>query len=89
MSYCGRPARPKNLHYVQHADVDEVALVGIVHLRALDDYGMCRQVDTPGQSGRADQHLDHTSPEQFLDQIAVHPEHAGVMNGEAGLEQLL
>jgi len=53
-----RPAgAPKNLHYVEHAKVDESAARRVVHLRPLDDDGVRGQVDAPREGGGRHEHL--------------------------------
>mmetsp|Transcript_1476 Transcript_1476/g.4618 ORF Transcript_1476/g.4618 Transcript_1476/m.4618 type:complete len:419 (+) Transcript_1476:3107-4363(+) len=73
---------------VQRAQLHPAALLGAVHLCALDDDRVRGQVHTPGERGRAHQHLDVVVGEEVLDQRAVGAAHAGVMAGEAVGQQV-
>lgn len=55
----------------------------------LDDDGVGRQVDSPGQGRSADQHLDVTSGEHALREVTVRAQHASVMDTETFREDLL
>ena len=55
----------------QHTQLSEGALLCIIQLCPLDDDGVGRQVDPPGQGGRAAQHLQQALPKQPLHQVAV------------------
>ena len=47
-----------------------------------DDDSMRGQVDTPGERGGGDEALDVLVGKQVLDECAVHPVHARVVDGE-------
>jgi hypothetical protein len=53
------------------------------YLGSLDDDGVCRQVDPPGQCGSGHQHLDVFISKQFFHESPVHPVHARVVDGKA------
>lgn len=78
-----------HLQNVQGSQLGPAALLWAVHLGALDDDCVRRQVDSPGQSGRGHQHLDVAIGEQVLHQRTVHAGHAGVVDGEAVGQQVL
>jgi hypothetical protein len=59
------------------------------HLRALDHHGVRGQVDSPGQRGRAHQHLEQTLAEEALSERAVSAQHARVVDTQTMWEQLL
>ena len=53
-----RPARAAEaLQHVLHGHLHEPTLLGRVDLRALDDHGVRRQVDPPGERRRREEHL--------------------------------
>lgn len=54
----------------------------------LDDDGVGRQVDSPGQGGCTDQDLDVTSGEHALHQVPVRTQHAGVVDTKTFWEDL-
>ena len=84
----GSASSAENLKDVQDSQVDERTPLGVVYFRALDDDPVGRKVDAPGQGGCADQYLDQALTEQFLDEVPVCSEHAGMMDPEAGVEEL-
>lgn len=47
----------EDLEDVEDREVDESTLARVVHLRALDDNCVRREIDTPGERGRAAQDL--------------------------------
>lgn len=55
----------------------------------LDDDGVGRQVDSPGQGRSTDQHLDVTSGEHALREVTVRAQHASVMDTKTFWEDLL
>lgn len=50
---------------------------------------MGRQVDSPGQGGSADQHLEVTFREHALHHAAVRPQHTSMVDSKAFWEHLL
>jgi len=78
----------EDLKHVQHGQVHETAGLGVVHVGALDDDGVRREVDAPGQRGRAAEHLDFARHEQLFREVAVAAEHAGVVDADAHAHKL-
>lgn len=61
----------------------ESSLLCIIQLGPLDDDSVGRQVDAPGQGGCAAQHFEQALPKEALYQVAVGPQHAGMMDAYA------
>ena len=69
--HLGAASAAKDLLDVEHADLHEPTLLGVVELRALDDDGPSREVNSPGERGRAAQDPDYPAREQLLDEVPV------------------
>mmetsp|Transcript_17274 Transcript_17274/g.51907 ORF Transcript_17274/g.51907 Transcript_17274/m.51907 type:complete len:204 (-) Transcript_17274:1316-1927(-) len=78
----------KDLLHVEHAQVGEGATLGVIHLCALDDHGVGRQVHTPGQRCRAHQDLYDPFGKEALRQRPVSAQHASVVHPKARLKKL-
>ena len=78
-----------HLQHVERAQLHPAAFLRTIDLRAFDDGGVCRQVDTPGECRRRDEHLYVTRGEQVLDERTVDARHAGVMDAKAVRQQVL
>mmetsp|Transcript_81372 Transcript_81372/g.244012 ORF Transcript_81372/g.244012 Transcript_81372/m.244012 type:complete len:945 (-) Transcript_81372:82-2916(-) len=83
------PRAPKDLHHVEHAQVDERALLGVVQLRALDDHRVRREVDAPRQRSGAHEQVEQPVGKEPLRQRAVGAQHARVVHAVAAGEELL
>ena len=60
-----------------------------MYLSSLDDDSVGRQVDSPGQRGGRDQHLDVLVCKQLLHKSAVHSVHTRVVDGKPVGHQVL
>ena len=64
-------------------------MVANTDLCPLDDDGVRRQVDPPGQRCRGDKDLDVLVSKEFLYKCAVHAVHARMMDGKAVGKEVL
>mmetsp|Transcript_62196 Transcript_62196/g.148188 ORF Transcript_62196/g.148188 Transcript_62196/m.148188 type:complete len:1090 (-) Transcript_62196:715-3984(-) len=80
---------PHHLHHVERRKLDPPTLLRVVDLRALDDNGVCGEVDAPREGCRRDQHLDVAVGEERLDKLAVRARHPRVVDPEPEREKLL
>ena len=85
-----RPASAtEDLLNVKDAQVPEPTFRRIVQCRALDHYGVRRQVDAPREGGSAAQNFHHARRKQTLHQCPVRSKHARVVAAEPAVEELL
>mmetsp|Transcript_125895 Transcript_125895/g.228490 ORF Transcript_125895/g.228490 Transcript_125895/m.228490 type:complete len:474 (-) Transcript_125895:2533-3954(-) len=84
-----RPACSANhLHHIHGRQLVPHALLWIVHLRALDNHGVGRQVDTPCQSSGGHKHLNMPICIQIFNKLSVRPGQPGMMDRKAVWQQV-
>lgn len=67
--------------------LSEATLLRVVQGGPLDDDCVGRQIDTPGQCGRAAQHTQQALSKQPLGERAVRAQHTSMMDPDAMLHQ--
>jgi len=77
----------EDLLHIENTNILERALRRIINFGPLDDYPVRGQVHTPGERGRGAEDFDVPVSEEVFDEVAVFAEHAGVVGGEAEVEQ--
>ena len=85
----GTTRTTEHLQHVLRRQLDPTTLLGVVDLRALYDDCMRGKVDTPRERRSADKHLEVPIGEELLNQPTVFPRHAGVMDTETELQEIL